>query len=121
MSLKRMEALADAIASLNDYHNPESEAYRLRNPGMLKAKTLASLGTATDDCTRTFTCHQAGYKCLTDLLRKKCERFGTSTIKDTLAHFQHGSEFEVADGIDFMRRSLCTKISPDTKLDFFTE
>jgi hypothetical protein len=35
--ITRIEALVDAIASLNGWHDPKSDAYQLRNPLLLKA------------------------------------------------------------------------------------
>jgi hypothetical protein len=120
--MKRLEALADALANLNDYANPESEAYRLRNPGLLRAKTLEHLGNATDDCYRIFSCHQAGYKSLIDTLRKQCERYGRSTVSETLAFYGHGNEFAIAGAIDFVRRSLDDRsVGALTELSFFLE
>ena len=37
MAITRLEALVNAIAALNGYHDPKSEAYQLRNPLLLKA------------------------------------------------------------------------------------
>jgi hypothetical protein len=120
--MKRLEALADSIASLNDYWNPESPSYGLRNPGLLRAKTLEHLGNANDDCYRIFSCHQAGYKSLIDTLRKQCERYGRSTVADTLAYYGHGNEFAVAGAVDFIQRSLDDRsVGALTELSFFLE
>lgn len=113
----RVEAIADAIAELNDYHSPESEAYRLRNPGLLRNKSLLGV---TEEGFRSFTCHQAGYKALTDALLKQCERHKFKTLQDGLAHHGHGNEFAVKTAIDFMKRALGDKtISANTKLESF--
>lgn len=117
--MKKIEAIADALCELNEYHDPESESYAKRNPGMLRAKMI--LG-AQDDTVRTFTCHQAGYKALTDSLKKQCERYKEKTLESGLAHHGHGSEFAVRRAIDFMKRSLGDKtISANTKLLYFVE
>jgi len=117
--MKRLESIADALAMLNEYHDPESEAYRLRNPGMLRAKVI--IGTQ-DDAVRTFTCHQAGYKALTDSLKKQCERYKEKTLESGLAHHGHGNEFAVKTAVDFIRRSIETKeVSANTKLGYFLE
>jgi hypothetical protein len=117
--MKRIESLADALALLNDYHDPESEAYRLRNPGMLRSKAI--LGIA-DETIRTFTCHQAGYKALTDSLRKQCERYKEKTLKDGLTHHGHGSEPDVKTAVDFIKRATGDKtIGANTKLGSFLD
>lgn len=121
MSLKNIEALADAIKDLNNYQDPESEAYRLRNPGMLPARSLATLGDATADGVRRFSCHQAGYKALTDILEKQCARYGTGTLGKMLRQFGHGSEFEVVAALDFIHRATGITASPETELRIFTE
>ena len=102
--MKRLESLADSLALLNDYRSPESEAYRLRNPGMLKAKTLEALGDSTDNCIRIFTCHQGGYKALIDTLRKQCQRCGRVTLKANFTFYGHANDYEVDTAVDFIKR-----------------
>lgn len=117
--MKRIEAIADALAELNEYHDPESEAYKLRNPGMLRAKAI--LGTQ-DETVRTFTCHQAGYKALTDALEKQCERYKDKTLQDGLAHHGHGNDFAVRQAVNFIRRSMGAKeVNASTRLGYFVE
>lgn len=117
--MRHIEAIADALAELNEYHDPESEAYKLRNPGMLRAKAI--LGTQ-DETVRTFTCHQAGYKALTDALEKQCERYKDKTLQDGLAHHGHGNDFAVRQAVRFMQRALEDKsIGATTKLLYFVE
>jgi hypothetical protein len=120
--MRKIEAVADAIASLNEYSGPSSKSYRLRNPGLLKAKTLEHLASATDECLRVFTCHQAGYKALTDILQKSFERNRRSTLQQVLSDHGHGDQFSVAAAVDFISRSLDTReVSGATQLHFFLE
>lgn len=120
--MQKLEAVADAIASMNEYNQPASKSYRLRNPGLLKAKTLEHLASATDECLRVFSCHQAGYKALTDLLGKACSRNRRSTLQSLLSEYGHGDQFSVSAAVDFINRSLDTReVSGATQLDFFTE
>ena len=120
--MRKIEAVADAIASLNEYREPDSKAYRPRNPGLLKAKTLEHLANATDECFRVFSCHQAGYKALTDILQKSFERNRRGTLQQVLGDYGHGDQFSVSAAVDFINRSLDTrKVSGATQLDFFTE
>lgn len=84
----RVEALADAICSLNDWTNPESDAYHLRNPALLRAFTQRHA--ADKEGRRIFPSLVDGYQALIYDLKKKCagesrsklER--TSTIKQLL-------------------------------------
>jgi len=117
--MRKLEAIADALCILNEYHDPESDAYQRRNPGMLRAKMI--LGTQ-DNTVRKFTCHQAGYKALTDALQKQCERFKDNSLKEGLAHHGHGDEFAVSTAVDFIRRSIPAKeVNANTKLQYFLE
>jgi hypothetical protein len=118
--MRKLESLADALALLNDYRSPESESYRLRNPGMLKAKTLEALGDSTDTCIRIFTCHQGGYKALIDTLRKQCQRCGHVTLRANFAFYGHANDYEVDTAVDFIKRALDDRtVSSETTLDFF--
>jgi hypothetical protein len=118
--MRRLESLAGAIASLNEYHDPSSEAYQLRNPLLLRAKTLEHLGSANDDCIRIFSCHQGGLKGGLDLLRKQCERGKRNTLRMVLGDHGHGDQFSVRAAVDFINRALrSNEVSADTELSFF--
>jgi hypothetical protein len=77
--MNRLEALADALASLNEYHDPSSEAYRLRNPGMLKAFTLRHA--MDDQSRRIFPSAIDGYQALLFDLRVKVTGGSRSKLK----------------------------------------
>ena len=77
----RIEALADAIAALNDASNPESEAYRLRNPGLLKSYTLRH--PADEGGRRIFPSLINGYGALLYDLEAKCSGRSRSKLKAT--------------------------------------
>jgi hypothetical protein len=119
----RIDTLALAIANLNEaFSNPESQAFRTNNPGLMKAKTLEHLGSANDQCVRLFSCVQGGYKSLTDSLKKRCQHYPNSTLQETLAAHGHGNEFSVATALDFIQRATGDRsISSATNLKFFTE
>jgi hypothetical protein len=124
--IKRLEALADAIAELNEYHNPDSQAYKLRNPGLLHAKTLASLANSTDDCLRIFESHQSGYKALLNRIEKRCKYEGERTVTTLLATFGFSDE-KVNHAVSFINRSLLAEhevaigVRPSTRISFFME
>lgn len=119
MNHKRMEALCDAIADLNSYSDPASEAYQLRNPGLLRAKTLASLATATDDCLRRFSNHKAGRQALEDVLGKRIKYNPDEPINRLISDRGHKDSVEYA--IRFINLSLAEKVQSNTKLRFFME
>ena len=56
-NVKRIEALADCIGFLNDYGNPESVFYQLRNPGACRAYSFKQLGAVDKNGYRIFTSH----------------------------------------------------------------
>jgi hypothetical protein len=77
----RLEALADSIASLNDWSNPVADAYQLRNPGLLRAFTLRH---AADDAgRRIFPSLVDGYQALLYDLQRKCTGLSRSKLKPT--------------------------------------
>jgi hypothetical protein len=121
MNIKRLEALADAIAELNQYHDPESEAYRLRNPGLLRAKTLASLANSTDSCIRIFESHQSGYKSLLNRIEKRCKYESDRSVASLIATFGFADD-KVGRAVGFVNRSLGnSSVRPGTKISFFVE
>jgi hypothetical protein len=124
LNLKRLEALADAIAELNEYHDPESEAYRLRNPGLLRAKTLASLANSTEECIRIFESHQSGYKSLLNRIEKRCKYEKDRTVASLVATFGFADD-QAARAVNFINRSLGQDggfvVRVGTKISFFVE
>ena len=68
--MKRLEALADAFAKLNGALDPLSEAYKLRNPGMLRAFNPKHERDVKGN--RRFRHFIAGYENLLLDLRIKC-------------------------------------------------
>lgn len=75
----RLEALADAIASLNDWSNPGSDAYRLRNPGLLRAYKERHI--ADEQGLRVFPSIVDGYRALLFDLKYKCSGENSWGIK----------------------------------------
>jgi hypothetical protein len=77
----RIEALADAISSLNSASEPGSDSYKLRNPGLLKAFKLGM--EMDDDSRRIFKTHVAGYSALVADLMVKCSGKSRSKLRTT--------------------------------------
>ena len=115
--MKRLEALADSIANLNCYHDPESDSYRLRNPGMLKAKTIEKMASANDDNFRIFAHHVNGYRALLDQLEKRCKRQKKASLEELLGYFG----FDVATNkvTDFIYRATNENVDAKTPISFF--
>lgn len=62
MAINLIEALVDAIGHCNGINSPESEAYRLRNPLLLKSFARPGKHFLDDKGRRVFDSFQAGYK-----------------------------------------------------------
>lgn len=68
MTVSRLEALLDSIASVKGFSNPDSVSYQLRNPLMVKSFSRPGKNSITEDGTRTFDSSLAGLRaCLFDL------------------------------------------------------
>ncbi len=121
--VSRIEALADAVASLNDYLNPESEAYQLRNPGLLRAFT--SRHAADEKGRRVFLNFVDGYQALLYDLRQKCSGESRSKLKvgDNIAdlllrgYSQPPSAAEYV--LCFLQSALPNRITATTPIEFF--
>lgn len=132
-NVKRIEALADCIAFLNDYQNPESDAYQLRNPGLCHAHSFKQLNAIDKLGRRVFTSHIGGYRFLVQDLTWKCSgetrakgEAGrlkpTSTIPDLLKAFKLNTIDKQMQAVTFLNLALGTdEITVDTQLQFFLE
>ena len=60
--ITRIEALFDAIASLKGWSNPDSQAYQLRNPLMVKSFSKPGKNEITEDGYRVFSTQLAGVR-----------------------------------------------------------
>jgi hypothetical protein len=77
--MKRLEALADALAKMNGALDPQFDAYQLRNPGLLRA--FSPKHARDEKGRRIFSSLVAGYENLLLDLRIKCS--GQSRAKLT--------------------------------------
>src|ERR1700678_3718832 len=71
-NVKRLEALADAIGFLNNFHDPESISYQLRNPGLCRAYSFKQLGSVDKNGYRIFSSLIGGMRFLHQDLTWKC-------------------------------------------------
>lgn len=123
--MNRIEALADAIINYSGYNNPESEAYKARNPGLLKVYTFKHL--KTENAVRIFKSALDGYQALLFDLSIKCHGKSrtrlkpTSTLHDLIEVYGH-HDLTAQYVAKFLRRALCDeKISESTQLSYFIE
>src|SRR5579863_6908970 len=116
--MKAIEALADSIAQHNSYSDPTSEAYRLRNPGMLKARSIESLASATDDCHRIFTSHIGGYKALVDSLANTFRGHRRVSLREAYGKY-NVEDYAAEMAVAFVQTALSDKsITLDSEIRF---
>ena len=126
--ITRIEALFDALASLKGWSNPDSQAYQLRNPLMVKSFSKPGKNEITEDGHRIFSTQLAGVRAgLFDLdlkIRGK-SRAGIKAddmLENVLRVFgvtELGGQQAV---MKFLKRALKTQdIKTTTPLKWFTE
>lgn len=131
--IKRLEAIGDCIAFLNDFHNPESLAFQLRNPGLCRAHSFKQLKSVNDQGIRVFTSLIGGYRFLQqDLLWKMSGQTRakgdngklkpTSSLAELLKAFKLNSIDKQMQAVTFLNLALNTEeITSDTELKYFLE
>ena len=131
MPIKRIEALADAIAFLNNAHDPKSDAFQLRNPGMFKVYSFKHLASSDNLGRRIFTSYIGGYRFLIQDLTWKCEGStrakgnngklkASSNLSDLLVAFKLNSEENLFTLVDFLITALSDEsISSETEISYF--
>lgn len=132
--IPRIHALVDAFANLNGAFDPQSKAYKLRNPIMLRAfhPKHACTGSSephkhTEDCYRIFKSFTSGYDNAILDARIKCSgnSFSKLTPENTLRDLVrvYGNPPTAAKPIkNFLRIALDDdSISETTPLSYFLE
>ena len=128
--MTKQEAIVDAIGSLHGaFTNPDSQAYKLRNP--LLVRSFARPGKHESDTTghRVFTSMLAGYRASLydlDLKLSGQSRAGIKPDKDLLynllAVYEIRGEENINKVVNFLRKALGDpSISASTPLSFFTK
>lgn len=118
--MRKLEAFCDAVAAYHHYWEPESEAYTLRNPGMLIAgqKEVPQ----TKEGIRIFSCHFGGYRAFLHEVEKHCKLHPNEQFNHLMVRFGVKMPLQQEHAIDFMQRSLNSNgISLETSLDWFKE
>lgn len=128
MSVNRVEALLDAIGRLNQIGVPESLAYRLRNPLLLKSYAKLGRHTTNSDGLRTFTSLLAGLKAGIfdlELKLKGLSRAGlksTDQLRNLLGVYGIHEKAAIDNIVAFIRRAINDEsVSATTPLSFFIE
>jgi hypothetical protein len=122
---KRLEALADAIASLNLWQEPDSEAYKLRNPGLLRSYALRHA--ADEHGRRVFSSLMDGYGALLYDLQTKCSGHSRSKLRrnSTLDELLVRGYSQPSSSMDlvlcFLEKALPDHINQQTHIEFFLE
>lgn len=131
MAVYKIEALADAIAFLNKAHDPKSDSYQLRNPGMFRVYSFKHLASSDNLGRRIFTSWVGGYRFLIQDLTWKCEGStrakgnngklkATSNLSDLLVAFKLNTEENLFTLVDFLVTALKDEsISSETEISFF--
>lgn len=131
MAIKRIEALADAISSLNNAHDPKSDAYQLRNPGMFRVYSFKHLNSSDSQGRRIFTSLIGGYRFLIQDLTWKCagetrakgnngKLKPSSNLSDLLIAFKLNTEENMFALMDFLGQALKDEsINSETEIGFF--
>lgn len=110
--MKRFEAFCDAVAHVNNYYEPESRSYELRNPGLL----------AGDAGNRIFSCHRAGYAAFLDRVQKNSSENPDANLGWLLEHFGVKMKIQKENAIDFMSRCAdSAALSLETPLRWLME
>ncbi len=112
MSVTRLEALFDSIASLKGWSNPDSEAYQLRNPLLVQSFSRPGKNEINEKGQRIFTSSLAGIRAgLFDLeIKVKGEsRAGVKaddTLENILRVFGITEKLGMQQIVKFLKRAL---------------
>ena len=126
--INRIEAIVDAIAALHEYHKPDSLAYSLRNPLLLKSYAKPGKHEITEDGLRVFDSHIGGYKAGVYDLERKLYFESHSGLKETdrlrnlLAVLRINQEQSVMTVVWYLKKALKDPaIHPLTPLTYFQD
>lgn len=126
-NVNKLEAIVDSIGKLNGcFHNPDSDAYRLRSPLLVRSFACAGKHEVDEQGRRVFDSILAGYTAAMFDVRLKLEGNSRAGLKptDTLSNLLRVYGITEPGGISaivsFLRRALKNdQLSKDTPLAFF--
>jgi hypothetical protein len=124
--VRKLEALLDAIGSLKGFSNPDSVAYQIKNPLLIKSFARPGKHNIDGEGRRIFESSQAGYKaCWFDLdIKTRGESRAGLKPDDKLSNllrvFGLTERLGQQQVVKFLRRALLDEtISLDTPLTYF--
>jgi len=128
MAVNRVEAVVDILGKLNGMGDPESEAYALRNPLLIRSFARPGKHETDEGGRRIFSSLLSGYKAALFDASLKIEGKSRAGLKptDTLTNLLGVYGLKEGSGIKsvvlFLRRALKDEdISPNTPLSYFME
>jgi len=126
--INRIEAIVDSIAALHEYHKPDSVAYQLRNPLLLKSFAAPGKHHIDEQGRRKFSSFLGGYKSAyfdVELKIKGSSSTGlkpTDKLKNLLAVYGIKSNEDQMSVVYYLRKALSNKdIDLTTELSYFIE
>ena len=126
--MSHAESIVLAIAALNDFHNPESHAFKLKNPMLLRSFAPDSRHSVDGDGVRVYKSAFSGLKsCVVDIDVKLSGKSVTGlrpdqTLQNLLKILGVKTKEQQAFIVRFLREAIGDKnISLATPLRFFYE
>lgn len=127
MKPRKVECLLDSIASLyGAFHDPDSQAYKLRNPLLIKSYSTPGKHLTNEEGLRQFDSFLSGYTaCAYDLVKKVSgasrARIATTDPLSTLLTLygvsERGGQRKI---VNFLRRALADETITDaTPISYF--
>lgn len=125
--MNKIEALVDAIANLHGFpHNPESDAYRLRNPLLIRSFAKPGKHEMDEQGRRVFPSLLGGYKSAifdVELKLRGQSRAGLKPddkLENLLRVYGISQLGGMSNVVSFLRRALKDQnISKETPLSYF--
>lgn len=126
--LNKYEAIVDAIARANGFHDPTSDCYKLRNPLMIRSFARPGKHETDEQGRRIFTSLLSGYKAALFDVELKITGKSRAGLKptDTLANLLGVYGIKEPGGVgyvvSFLRRALDNQtLAAETPLSYFIE
>ena len=124
----RLEAIIDAIMTLHEYHKPDSECYRLRNPLMLKSFSKVGKHEVNENGVRIFSKFLDSYhSAVFDITCKVLGRSNsgikkTDLLRNLLGVYGINQDKDQTQIVSFLKKALQNPdISLQTPLSYFAE
>lgn len=128
MKIKKTEAIVDAIGALNGIHKPDSDAYQLRNPLLLKSFARPGKHDVDEEGRRVFDSLLGGYKSAEFDVKLKIEGKSntglqpTDKLRNLLGVYGIKQEQDILSVVYFLRKALSDKnVDQYTPLSYFLE